>query len=90
VLRELAAAAMPSTKQRRSKLKKTGTHASAKKPEMKLNGNQYVHKLLTMELQMNAQQQQLLEAETQLLSARTREQVRQCCSGSDVHCPVVL
>jgi hypothetical protein len=68
---------MPSTKQQqqRSKAKKPGTDASAKKQELKLNGNQYVHKLLTMQLQMSAHQQQLQEAQAQQLTAGTREQV---------------
>jgi hypothetical protein len=84
---------MPSTKQqqRRRKAKKPGTHASAKQKEMKLNGNQYVHKCLLMELQMAAHQQQLQEAEAQLLTAGTREQVR-LCSGvvpSRGHCALM-
>jgi hypothetical protein len=68
---------MPSTKQqqRRSKAKKPGTRASAKKQEMKLSGNQYVHKLLTLQQQMAAHQQQLQEAQAQQLTAGTREQV---------------
>jgi hypothetical protein len=67
---------MPKTKRQRR-----GAGAAKKDPsacakqQMKLNGNRYVHKYLTMELQAAAHQQQLQDAHTELLAARTREQV---------------
>jgi hypothetical protein len=68
-------AAMPSTKQqRRGAANKPGANACAKQ-QMKLNGNQYVHRCLTLEMQIAAQQQQLQDAEVQQLAARTKEQV---------------
>lgn len=72
VLHVPAPAAMPGTnRRRRGAAKKFGTT----KQQLKYNGNQYVNKCYTLELQAGSYQQQLQEEEQQAVAARNREQV---------------
>jgi hypothetical protein len=71
----LAAMPLPSTQQRQRRRAKEKPRDGCGQQQLKLNGHQYVHKCLTMELHMAAQQQLLQAAQQQAAAARTREQV---------------
>jgi hypothetical protein len=86
----LCIADMPGTQQQQRRRAKKKPKDGCGQQQLKLNGHQYVHNCLTMELHMAAQQQLLQAAQQQAAAARTREQVRPTravfnCGRAQVH-----
>jgi hypothetical protein len=72
---------MPNRQQPQRRKGKLRDASKCSQQELKLNGHQYVHKSLTLEMHVVAQQQLLQAAQKERLAAGIREQVRVWLTG---------